>query len=113
MARDSANEGHERRHQVVRDGGILNVCITHYGNTRATLEKVAGGRYLLDRFKEAIDVPSVQELLKDSSSKSAQDMVNRVANMLCNRSKTAGSTLGNSVLNEHHGKKIVAMYRLG
>lgn len=50
-----------------------------------------GDRYIHDLLKEAIDVPSGQDVLKDRPAKSSEELKNMVANKVSIRPETAGA----------------------
>lgn len=52
-----------------------------------------GYRYLRDRLQEEIDIPAVKEFLLGRPAKDSQALMNRVANKLSNRPKTAGALI--------------------
>lgn len=72
-----------------------------------------GDRYLRDRLQEAIDIPAVQDFLKDRPSKDSQELINRVGNKLSSRPKTAGAVFANWAIPRGQGAESTVMYTLG
>lgn len=50
-----------------------------------------GDRFLTDWFMTALDIPPIQIALRDSIPRTAQQLSSRIANKLCEKTKTAGS----------------------
>lgn len=50
-------------------------------------------RYLRDRLSEAIDIPAIKGFIKDRPARYSQQLGNRVATQLYDRSRTAGAEL--------------------
>ena len=75
-------------------------------------------RYLRDRLMTAVDIPSINESLKDRVPRNAQQLVNRVANRLSGRKNSSSSTdQGYIAQGMNHDKmgdmKDEAMYSIG
>ena len=51
-----------------------------------------GDQYLRDQLMTSIDIPSVQDSLKDRVPRAAQQLINRVANRLSDKPNSAGTT---------------------
>lgn len=69
-----------------------------------------GDRYLRDRLQEAIDIPSIQDFLKDRPARTSQNLINRVANKLSDRPKTAGSVSANWAAANGKGEDSAVLY---
>lgn len=54
-------------------------------------EYYKGDLYLRDRFNEAIEIPRIKAFLKERSARSSQQLINRVATQLSDKSRTAAS----------------------
>lgn len=68
-------------------------------------------RYLEGRLKEGIYIPAIREFLKDRPVETSHELINRVANHLYERPKTAGEVYANWAA-ETPGQNM-ALYNLG
>lgn len=48
-------------------------------------------RFLRDRLLTAVDIPNILTTLRDRMPRTSQQAVNRIANQLCDKPKSAGS----------------------
>lgn len=72
-----------------------------------------GDRYLRDRLKEAVDIPEIQSFLKERPARKAQQLINRVANRLSDRPRTAGAVYASWDIQKDHKTGDVVLYSLG
>lgn len=76
-------------------------------------EEYQGDRYLRDRLQEAVDIPSIRDFLKDRPARTSQNLINRVANRLSDRPKTAGAVYANWTIGAIDSEDDDAYYGLG
>lgn len=70
--------------------------------------------FLRDRLLTAVDLPAVQVTLRDRMPRSSQQAVNRIANQLCDRPRSAGSIAACATLDDSDGEaNAEANYSLG
>lgn len=74
-----------------------------------------GDRYLRNRLLNAVDIPHIQEALREKMQRYSQQAVNRIENRLSNKPRTAGSVAINYTADIDPGAsdEDEAIYTLG